>query len=81
MLVDGGGSNEPRWSWSEVAHRRPPAYAAISCGLHKHFGHPSPLTIARLQAHDVRTFVTAWNGAIVFVDDGTSIAAIPTHGK
>jgi competence protein ComEC len=55
-----------------------PTYAAISCGLHNVFGHPNPATLARLRAHDVKTYVTAHNGAIIFVSDGTTVTATPT---
>jgi len=73
-----GAANATSDEWLTAVH---PTYATISCGLHNHFGHPSPLTVARLQAHDIRTFVTAQSGAIVFVDDGQTITATPTHGK
>ena len=52
-----------------------PRYAAISCGAHNPFGHPSPATLARLAAHHVTTFCTAKNGAITFVSDGGTVTA------
>jgi competence protein ComEC len=54
-----------------------PRYAAISCGAHNTFGHPSPETMARLAAHGVTTFVTAKNGAISFESDGQTVTAHP----
>lgn len=50
-----------------------PKFAAISCGLHNPFGHPNPATMERLKQHGVKTFVTAWNGAAVFVSDGSVV--------
>ncbi len=54
-----------------------PRYAAISCGAHNPFGHPSPATLARLAAHHVPTYCTAWNGAITFLSDGQTVTARP----
>lgn len=54
-----------------------PRYAAISCGQHNLFGHPSPATLERLAAHHVQTFRTDRNGAITFVSDGRAVTARP----
>ena len=54
-----------------------PRLAAISCGAHNPFGHPSPATVARLAAHHVLTYCTAKNGAITFVSDGRTVTARP----
>ena len=54
-----------------------PRFAAISCGLHNHFGHPAPATLARLAAHGIQTFRTDHNGAVTFVSDGQTVKAEP----
>ena len=54
-----------------------PHYAAISCGLHNHFGHPSPAALARLTAHGVTVFRTDHNGAVTFLSDGQTVKAVP----
>jgi competence protein ComEC len=65
-----GAGNATSDAWLD--HVRP-TFAAISCGLHNSFGHPNPETLARLKAHGVRTFVTARDGAAVFISDGQSV--------
>ena len=42
-----------------------PRLAAISCGAHNPFGHPSPATLARLAAHGATTDGTACDGETV----------------
>jgi competence protein ComEC len=69
-----GAGNASSDAWLTAVH---PRFAAISCGLHNPFGHPNPATLARLAAHDIRTFVTARNGAIAFVSDGKTVIARP----
>jgi len=54
-----------------------PRFAAISCGLHNHFGHPAPATLARLAAHGIQIFRTDHNGAVTFVSDGQIVTAAP----
>ena len=65
-----GSGNATSDAWRKAVH---PRYAAISCGLHNVFGHPAPATLARLKAHGVTTFVTAFDGAAVFVGDGKTV--------
>lgn len=67
-----GAANATSDTW--LAHVQP-RYAAISCGLHNAFGHPAPATVARLAAHHVLTYCTAWNGAITFTCDGKTVTA------
>ena len=69
-----GAGNASTDAW--LARVRP-RFAAISCGLHNHFGHPHPATLARLAAHHVQVFRTDHNGAIVFVSDGKTVTARP----
>ncbi len=69
-----GAGNATGDSW--LARVRP-RFAAISCGAHNVFGHPAPATVARLAAHHVQTYCTAWNGAITFVSDGRTVTAHP----
>ena len=69
-----GAANATGDAW--LARVRP-RLAAISCGRHNPFGHPHPATLARLAAHHVTTYCTAWNGAIVFVSDGRTVTARP----
>ena len=69
-----GAANATGDAW--LARVRP-RYAAISCGAHNPFGHPSPATVARLAAHRVTTYCTARNGAITFVSDGSTVTARP----
>lgn len=69
-----GANNASSDAWLD---RVQPRFGAISCGLHNPFGHPSPGTLARLAAHNVRVFVTAKNGAITFVSDGHAVEARP----
>ena len=73
-----GASNATSDAWLA---RVQPHYAAISCGLHNAFGHPAPATVARLAAHHVVTYCTAWNGAITFTSDGKSVTAKPFQPK
>jgi competence protein ComEC len=49
-----------------------PKIAAISVGEHNPFNHPSPATIARLQAAGVKVFRTDRDGAITLTSDGRS---------
>ncbi len=69
-----GAGNASTDAW--LARVRP-HYAAVSCGLHNHFGHPHPATLARLAAHGVQVFRTDHNGAILFVSDGQTVTARP----
>ncbi len=69
-----GAANATSDAW---LRRVRPRYAAISCGLHNAFGHPAPATVARLAAHHVTTYCTAWNGAITFTSDGRTVTASP----
>ena len=73
-----GAANATSDAWLDRIH---PKYAAISCGLHNSFGHPNPATLARLKAHGVQTYVTATDGAIVFVSDGVRVTASKTITK
>ncbi|MGO8669781.1 MAG: ComEC/Rec2 family competence protein [Capsulimonadaceae bacterium] len=70
-----GAGNATCDDWLAHVH---PRLAAISCGLHNVFGHPSPATLSRLAAHGVKTYVTAKDGAIVFVSDGSRVTASTT---
>ncbi|MCW3059845.1 MAG: hypothetical protein JWQ02_1666 [Capsulimonas sp.] len=67
-----GAANATSDAWLEQVH---PKYAAISCSKTNSFGHPSPATLARLNAHGAQTFVTATDGAVIFVSDGTQVTA------
>jgi competence protein ComEC len=49
-----------------------PKIAAISVGEHNPFNHPSPATIAQLQAAGVKVFRTDRDGAITLTSDGRS---------
>ena len=69
-----GAANATGDAW--LARVRP-RLAAISCGAHNPFGHPSPATLARLAAHHVTTYCTAWNGAVLFTSDGKTVTARP----
>jgi len=69
-----GAGNASTDAWLARVH---PRFAAVSCGLHNHFGHPHPATLARLLAHHVQVFRTDHNGAILFVSDGTTVTAHP----
>lgn len=69
-----GAGNASTEAWLARVH---PRYAAVSCGLHNHFGHPHPATLARLAAHHVQVFRTDHNGAITFVSDGRTVTARP----
>ena len=71
----GNASSDP---WLAAVH---PQYAAISCGRHNHFGHPHPLTLARLAAHHIIVFRTDQNGAITYTSDGTTVTAVPFIAK
>jgi competence protein ComEC len=73
-----GAGNATSNAW--LAHVRP-CWAAISCGLHNSFGHPAPATIARLAAHRVTTYCTAWNGAITFTSNGRVVTAHPFKSR
>jgi len=66
-----GSENATTNEWLDAVR---PRYGIISCGLHNHFGHPSPLTLGRLAAHHVQTFVTAYNGAVTVVTDGNTVS-------
>jgi len=65
-----GAANATSNTWLD---RVRPRYAAISCGLHNSFGHPSPQTIDRLRAHGIVPTVTATAGAAVYVSDGVQV--------
>lgn len=69
-----GAGNASTDAWLARVH---PRYAAVSCGLHNHFGHPHPATLARLAAHNIQVFRTDHNGAVVFVSDGKTVTARP----
>jgi len=69
-----GAGNASTDAWLARVH---PRYAAVSCGLHNHFGHPHPATLARLLARHVQVFRTDRNGAITFVSDGKTVTARP----
>ncbi len=69
-----GAGNASTDAWLTRVH---PRYAAVSCGLHNHFGHPHPATLARLAAHNIQVFRTDRNGAILFVSDGKTVTARP----
>ncbi len=69
-----GAGNASTDAWLARVH---PRYAAVSCGLHNHFGHPHPATLARLAARHVQVFRTDHNGAITFVSDGNTVTARP----
>jgi competence protein ComEC len=47
-----------------------PQRAAISCGLHNRYGHPSPQTLDALEERHVPTLSTDIEGALCFVLDG-----------
>jgi beta-lactamase superfamily II metal-dependent hydrolase len=72
-----GAGNATSDAWLARVH---PKFAAISCGPHNRFGHPSPATMERLRAHGAKTFVTANDGAIVFISDGRTVTAEKTIG-
>ena len=57
--------------------RLQPRLSVISCGRHNRFGHPAPVTLARLEAHGVQVFRTDRQGAITFVSDGKTVTARP----
>ena len=65
-----GAANATTDPWLDAVR---PTYAIISCGLHNHYGHPSPLTLARLAAHHVHAYVTAYNGAVTVTTDGETV--------
>lgn len=65
-----GAGNATSDAWLNAVH---PKFAAISCGLHNPFRHPNPQTLERLREHGVKTFVTARDGAAVFISDGASV--------
>ncbi|BDI28815.1 hypothetical protein CCAX7_008660 [Capsulimonas corticalis] len=67
-----GAANATSDAWLD---RVRPRYAAISCGLHNPFHHPNPATLARLKAHGVQAYVTATDGAVIFVSDGARVTA------
>jgi competence protein ComEC len=50
-----------------------PAVAAISTGVRNRFGHPSPLTLAALQAQGIEALRTDRGGAIVWETDGSDV--------
>ncbi len=49
-----------------------PEFAAISVGARNRYGHPTEETLGRLAAHNIKTYRTDLNGAVVFVSDGNS---------
>lgn len=57
-----------------------PHWAVISCGLHNHYGHPTPEILAELEAAGVRTFSTDIDGATCFALNGRSVQAQPLCG-
>ncbi|HVC47225.1 MAG TPA: DNA internalization-related competence protein ComEC/Rec2 [Terracidiphilus sp.] len=57
-----------------------PQWAVISCGLHNHYGHPTPQVLAALQAAGVRTFSTDIDGATCFALNGRTVSAQPLCG-
>jgi len=67
-----GAGNASSDAWLDRVH---PKFAAISCGIRNHFGHPNPGTLARLQAHGVQVFRTDHDGAAIFESDGTTVMA------
>ena len=67
-----GAGNATSDAWLDAVR---PKYAAISCGLHNHFGHPNPAMLARLKAHHVIAFRTDHDGAITFTSDGNTVTA------
>jgi competence protein ComEC len=58
--------------------RMQPRWAVLSVGRNNPFGHPSRETMARLQRHAVRSFLTLDEGAITFETDGSRYA-IKSH--
>lgn len=51
-----------------------PEFAAISVGARNRYGHPTEETLGRLAAHNIKTYRTDLNGAVVFVSDGVSFS-------
>ena len=52
-----------------------PQYAVISCSIDNDYGHPHSEVVSRLKNAGVTYRVTAEEGTIVYVTDGTSLAA------
>lgn len=52
-----------------------PQYAVISCAIDNDYGHPHSEVVSRLKNAGVTYRVTAEEGTIIYVTDGTSLAA------
>ncbi|MFO0567859.1 MAG: DNA internalization-related competence protein ComEC/Rec2 [Polyangiaceae bacterium] len=57
-------------SSAELLSRVAPAYAAISCGVRNHFGHPHRETLESLRARGIHTLRTDLLGSIQWQTDG-----------
>lgn len=64
-------------STPEFLDRVAPQAAIISCGLHNHYGHPSPQTLDALELRHIAAFSTDLNGALCFVLDGQKARLAP----
>ncbi|MCD8090695.1 MAG: MBL fold metallo-hydrolase [Clostridiales bacterium] len=56
-----------------------PAYAVISCGKDNSYGHPSELTLSRLEG--VETYITMNSGDITITSDGENIEVYTEKGS
>jgi competence protein ComEC len=65
-----GAHNATSPEWLDAVR---PSIAVISCGAHNRYGHPAPVTLARLAAARVRTYVTARDGAVTVTSDGKKV--------
>lgn len=62
----------------EFLNRVLPRYAIISVGADNSYGHPSQITIDKLNKAGVNTYRTDQDGTVVFESDGTSISVNKT---
>lgn len=68
-------------STPDFLDRVAPQSAIISCGLHNHYGHPSPQTLDALEKRRIPTYSTDLNGALCFVLDGQNTRLTPGCGN
>jgi competence protein ComEC len=58
-----------------------PRDAIVSVGCRNRFGHPAPITLAALQAQQVRVWRTDRDGSITVTTDGRTLAIGSLGGR
>ncbi|MDR3710938.1 MAG: ComEC/Rec2 family competence protein [Capsulimonadaceae bacterium] len=72
-----GSDNATTGEWLDAVR---PAVALISCGVHNRYGHPGRHTLARLAVRNIRTLITARDGAVTVTTDGRTVSVQQERG-